>query len=129
MKTKNNKKNLDSIKWYSFFNGPDNVFQLATLLKRRKLYDVIYKPYSDPVHGSNLAQGVFSKSEDGWVTFNQIRILDEAPLSTYFALVIGLDIYQIVIGKILPREKQGFSKWGLMFNKEFIDPLKKLTDE
>ncbi|MBD2699830.1 hypothetical protein IC229_04230 [Spirosoma sp. BT702] len=84
----NLKKNNNNLKWYHLGSNIQSLGLLARELGRFELYDIVYQQYNNPVHGTDLMNGVFE--HDG-VNINLKEIRDPANSKdiTRLAIQIG----------------------------------------
>lgn len=124
--TANNTKKLDNLKWYALDGGPSSLYTLSIELNRYDFYESLYKPWSEPNHGTNLFQGVIDKGEDGLGTFNQLRVLTESRMVVEMTLVLNVTIYLMVVEKTVPKEIKGMAKWAQQFNEAYLSKVKRI---
>lgn len=111
--------------WYQLFNGPRNIEQLATNLNRQGLYEVLYRGWSGPTHGTDIIQSKLSKSADGHGEIVQIRYVKDAQMVTQFAFNLSLITYQIMTDKRIVKHKTDYENWYLTIREFFM----RLTNE
>jgi hypothetical protein len=97
--------------WYQLFNGQRNIEQLATHLNRQGLYEVLYRGWSGPTHGTDIIQSKLHQSADGHAEIVQIRYVKDAQTVTQYAFNLSLITYQIMIDKRIPKHKTDYVKW------------------
>ncbi len=108
-------KNRGKIKnWYSLYGGPKNLEQLADNLEYSGLYNVLFRDWSNAVHGTDIIEGRISSSEDGHLLITQIRNIRDVQTVTSISLSIALNILKNVISKISPDRLQDFTNWYKM---------------
>jgi len=95
--------------WYQLFGGPPNIDQLATKLNRQGLYELLYRTWSNTIHGQNVIKGNMTNGIDTGVA--QIRNPRDAKQVTLHACNIALLLFQFFITKRLPQEKNKLSIW------------------
>jgi hypothetical protein len=106
--------------WYSLFDGPKNIEQLAKKLNHHTSYEVIYRMLSDSVHANNNSKNKLIPNADGITTdIIQIRFPKDAQMVTINALNILLMTYSNFYLKELPNKKAEFSKWYSSFREAF----------
>ena len=59
--------------WYSLFDGPKSIKQLAERLKHPVLYDVFFRHWSSSIHGTDIIQGKLSGNSNNQLEILQIR--------------------------------------------------------
>jgi hypothetical protein len=102
------KRNLN---WYSLFNGPENIEQLAKYLNRHAFYEIFYRSYSGDVHTTNVFQKKVVHNEDGTASIIQIRYPEEAQSITSNSLNIIFIANTIYYKARLPERKSDFNIW------------------
>jgi hypothetical protein len=89
--------------WYQLFNGPKNLERLAYDLKFGSMYEVVYRPFSQGIHGVDIIDGyIFESDEEGKTEFSQIRYPYSAKSVCHMTLTLSLEILQSVIKYKLP---------------------------
>ncbi|OFX34147.1 MAG: hypothetical protein A2X08_03610 [Bacteroidetes bacterium GWA2_32_17] len=105
------KKN--NISWYSLFNGPRNIKELAENLKNTVLYDGFFKNYSSATHGTDILQGKLTSSTQKDFGIIQIRDPQNAQHITQNCFNFCLIIFPIYIQKRIPIKQTDFNNWYL----------------
>jgi len=98
-------------KWYQLFEGPSNVDALATRLSRQGLYEVLYRAWSGPTHGTDIIQGKLTQGSDGQGQIIQMRNPKDAQLVTMYTFQLSLTVFLILLEKRIPNKKEEFKKW------------------
>jgi hypothetical protein len=111
--------------WYQLFNGPKSMEQLATYLNRQALYEVLYRDWSGPTHGTDIIQNKLFKSTDGDAQMVQIRYVKDAQVVTQHVFNLSLIAYQIMTNKRITGHKLDLSQWYLTIRDFFM----RLTNE
>lgn len=96
--------------WYRLFNGPKNIQELANHLKLSALYEVLYRPWSGQVHGTEVIQGKYN-STDKNVEIYQIRFPKDVQSVTGFALTLSILTFSLYINNRIPSRKNDFTDW------------------
>lgn len=68
---KNKRVSSNNIKWFSFFEGPKNIIELAQHLKLHASYEILYRGFSENVHATKDYGGQLVLNDDG--SFSIIR--------------------------------------------------------
>lgn len=115
------KKLINNPSWYSLFNGPRNIEQLAKDLNMSTFYPILYRPWSGSVHGTDIINGKIVKSEnsietDGKVGADiiQLRLPTDAQQVSAYTLVFLFMTYNKLIEEIIPSKKQDYLSWYLL---------------
>lgn len=108
----NTKKRLKkSPPWYSLFNGPDSVEKLASVLNFDALYEVLYRGFSDSIHGTDIIQGKLSSDLSGMPQIDSLRSPKEAQAITQHCINFCLITFKNYIGKRIPDKQNEFNDW------------------
>lgn len=117
--------------WYQLFGNINNFEQLANHLNRQALYEVLYRGWSGPTHGTDIIQSKLSKSANGQGEIVQIRFVKDAQMVTHYAVTLGLMAYQIMVDKRIVKHKIENAQWYLTISKAYLQlagqPLIKMT--
>lgn len=104
--------------WYSLFNGPRNIQQLAKYLNHNALYEVMYRSYSGNIHATDIYKGKLLPVGKNAVDIVQIRNPKDAQsvfISTINYLLLA---YKEYFSRI-PEKKLEFQQWYLVFKLNF----------
>tara|TARA_R110002020_G_scaffold73623_5_gene188903 strand:- start:271 stop:1203 length:933 start_codon:yes stop_codon:yes gene_type:complete len=110
--------------WYSLFNGPKNLEQLAQKLKKNVRYEFFYRAYSENVHGLNLTKGMVYVG-NGNAQIIQIRDFEHTQKVTFDTASLLLEIYNLFIKKRLPKKHEEYRIWYLTIRNDFLDLTKR----
>lgn len=108
-------------KWYQLFNGPKSIEQLANHLNRQALYEILYRAWSGPTHGTDIILSKLRQDSPGQSEIVQIRFPKDAQVVTQYAFILSLLTYGIIINKRIPKHKDNFDQWYLTIKKYFND--------
>lgn len=103
--------------WYSLYDGPRNIEQLAKHLERHALYEILYRSFSSYVHATNIINKKLVPNQDGTTGIVQIRYPEQAQSITINTLNILLETFNFFIEKRLPRKRPDYKQWRLEFRK------------
>ncbi len=106
--------------WFRLFDGPKNVEQLADHLNLQSFYEILYRNYSGPTHGTDIIQGKISESVSNGVDIVQIRNPKDAQTVTTFALTLSIRIYRIFIEARIPERQDDHKKWYESIRKLYL---------
>jgi hypothetical protein len=105
--------------WYSFFNGPKSLKELAKQLNKGDVYRTLYSSWSKISHVSDANHLTFLL-EDGTTVLGPIR----NPMNSFHvgssALTILLEATRLLMNKYRPFEAVKLNKW---FAKEIRESL------
>lgn len=104
--------------WYSLFNGPRNIRELAYKVNVPFLYEILYRKWSENVHGTEIINGRIVKSEnpsleEGKVNASiiQINLPKDAQEVTSFTLLILLMTYFKLRDKKIDDKSPEIREW------------------
>jgi hypothetical protein len=101
--------------WFTLFDGPKDIEQLAKRLNHHSLYEFFYRRLSDNVHATDLVKGKLILNKNGQTDIIQIRFPKDAQDITIQTLNILVITYKNFYEKELPDKKDEFYKWYLKF--------------
>lgn len=106
------KKNLNkNPNWYSLYNGPRNVEQLADRLGFNAYYEILYRGLSSSTHGNAIIQGKVARNINYGVDIHQIRLPAGAQTVTTFCFNLSTYLFKTYIYKRLPNKISDFDDW------------------
>jgi len=100
--------------WYSFFDGPRSIQELAERLNHQALYELVYRPCSDIVHASGpgiITGRIVQGDQDGEVAIIQMRNPRDTFQIATFASTLSLKLYRLVLSQYVPEREQDLAKW------------------
>jgi hypothetical protein len=101
------KRNPD---WYGLYDGPRNIEGLAKHLKRGASYALLYKEWSERIHGGDAIDRILTHDSSGPAA-RSLRDASELNSSIDFAITFGIDAARCLIRYYRPAEEQAFAKW------------------
>jgi hypothetical protein len=107
------KKLKSNFSWYSMFDGPRNIEDLANRLNNQLSYQILYRVFSSNVHGSGQIQGKLLPNENGTANLASIRLPFQAQMITQHICNTLLSSHQTFIKARIPNKLQNFNKWYL----------------
>lgn len=108
-RTKNKLKN--SPNWYSLYDGPRNLKELATRVGFPALYEVYYRNYSFSTHGNDIIQGRITISSEGIPQIFQIRFPGDAQSITHNSFNISIATFSTFCKVRIPEKEILFLEW------------------
>jgi hypothetical protein len=99
--------------WYQLFNGPNNIDELAKRLNLSSLYEVLYREWSGPTHGTDIIHGKIFPNATSTVDFVQIRYAKDAQSIVSWGMTLSLRTFQTFIKNRLPDKEEDYKKWYL----------------
>lgn len=91
----NGERRISSPKWYSFSNGPENVWQLAVNLNKEQYYTTVYNIGSEITHSSGLLLDAF-RTQDGQTYMVKIRDARYSRRISRATFLIGYEALELV---------------------------------
>jgi hypothetical protein len=110
--------------WYHLFGGPKNFEQLADRLCHSAFYEILYRSWSGPTHGTDVINKKISKGEQGFCSIIQIRFPSYSQTATILAITFSRHVFRILTDFYKPDYKSKIDEWYL---KEIQDLQKWLT--
>ena len=123
IKSKNKNSNPN---WYSLYDGPQNLEQLADALGYQSMYQFFYKYWSKSTHGVDVIQGNLVRSISGRAAVVQLRLPKEAQSITQISITFALHTIRLMIDAYCPEKRQDYAKWYIA---EMRDPFLQLCNE
>lgn len=118
------RKNNNNPKWYSLFNSNVNSIQeLANYLKLQRLYEIIYRGWSNLIHSSDVITGQLVPPQNGKGSFYQIRMGRDTDQVAIYSFLIPSSIYRNMIKYYKPDKEKEFASWYLTEIKPFRDRI------
>lgn len=117
LRTNKIKKNPN---WYTLFNGPKDLEQLANTLLDNTRYQIFYRKYSENVHGFNLMKGLVECGE-GKAQVIQIRDFEDTQSVTSDAVTILIKILNFYVNQRLPEKASDFKSWYGTIRADYSD--------
>ena len=116
-------KNEKNPKWYRLFDGPRSIEELAIRLKRRSFYELLYRKWSGPVHGSDIFLGRLLQNEEKGVDIVQLRFVKDLQEVVKFSMILSLVVFKAFIENRLPDKKPIMGQWYLSIRETFFNIL------
>lgn len=111
------------VEWYSLWDGPTTLEQLALLLKRGGQYEFLYRGWSRAVHGNDVMRQL--TSQDGAAAVRVFRDGDDIAKGYTFGIGFGLDAIRAVLGRYRPDELR--SSYPTWYKTLISGPLQRLS--
>jgi len=96
--------------WYSLFDGPGNLRDLAKHLNWGAQYDILYRSWSSIAHADDLSQFI-TQTKRGSPAFHPIRNHEELKLFSVIASSFILHATMKMIGKFRSGENASLGRW------------------
>jgi hypothetical protein len=106
-------------KWFTLFDGPTDIEQLAKRLNHHSLYEFFYRSLSDNVHATDLVKSKLVPNKNGQTDIIQIRFPKDAQNITNLTLNVLVITFLNFYEKELPNKKEEFTEWYLKFHPLF----------
>lgn len=115
-KAQNEIQRLKSLKeknpaWYRLFDGPKNIEALAKHLKMSDWYEILYRHWSGPTHGTDIISGKLFSGGKGTVEIPQIRYIKDVQEVVQWTCSLSIKTFQTYINYRLPEKEDEYIKW------------------
>lgn len=107
-RTKKIKKNPA---WYSLYDGPTNLEQVANLLDLPALYEVLYRGWSPTTHGNNILQGKIEINKEGFAEIAPLRHTEAAASIVQHCMNICILSFRVFVSWRLPEMGKDYQEW------------------
>ncbi|MEX2231413.1 MAG: DUF5677 domain-containing protein [Cyclobacteriaceae bacterium] len=97
--------------WYRLFGGPSKIEELAQRLNLSAFYEVLYREWSGPTHGTDIVQGKIFANSSNTVDFVQIRYAKDAQSAVSWGMTLSLRTFQTFIKNRLPDKLDEYKNW------------------
>ncbi len=104
--------------WYSLFNGPSNIQQLASYLKISLLYEFVYRYWSGSVHSTDIINGKIVKSKNSIgdedkvsADIIQIRLPKDAQHVAAYTLILIIKTFNVIMETKISKNKVLYNAW------------------
>jgi len=112
------KKTIPNPEWYSLFDGPKNIQELANNLNYQIFYEILYRNWSASAHGTNILDGKASRTNDNKLALYQIRMPNKKCIEvTQYCFNLSLIIFKSIINKKFPDRIETYNQWYLKESK------------
>jgi hypothetical protein len=98
--------------WYTLYNGPKNLGELARHLKRGAQYEILYKEWAERGHSTDAIDRILIVSADG-PSARGLRDATELESTIDFAITFAVDAARRLIEHYRSGEGKSFAKWYL----------------
>ncbi len=109
--------------WYRLFNGPKNIEELATRLNLAGLYEMFYRYWSGPTHGTDIIQGKAFENPSGGTDIIQIRYAKDAQAVTSQSMILLIKVFKLYISNRIPEKQQDFNSWYIASIRDFFQKI------
>lgn len=107
----NTLKKTKKINWYTLYDGPRDIEQLAKRLNHHASYEISYRGLSDSVHGTNIFFNNLIKMDNGNVDIAHLRNPADAEQVTRDTLCYMLMAFNKFLSLRVPERKVEYGKW------------------
>ncbi len=109
--------------WYQFFNGPNNIIELADYLNLIGIYNLLYRFFSKNVHGQDVIDGRISSGKPGFTEFMQIKDPTNAQFICQLTVSLSIDLFKTVILFYAPDKLANFENWYIVEIRDFLNKI------
>ncbi|GEP94681.1 DUF5677 domain-containing protein [Chitinophaga cymbidii] len=117
---KGKNRNSPPPQWYTLFNGPKTIKELARTLKMLTFYEIYYRTWSNNVHSGGRHSGVFKFNYEGKVEMMHLRNHSDIDIVSQNTCNFGLHILNKFIRSRLPDKLTEFQTWYDGYKKEHL---------
>jgi hypothetical protein len=96
--------------WYSLYDGPKNIAELAQLLKRGAQYEILYREWSERIHSADVIDRILTRTSSGPAA-RSLRDPAELNSTIDFAITFAIEAARFLIRYYRPAEELLFNKW------------------
>jgi hypothetical protein len=96
--------------WYSLYDGPRTIKDLARFLKRGASYAILYKGWSERMHSVDAIDRILTHDSSG-PSARPLRDATELNSTVDFAITFAIDAARCLIRYYRPEEELAFAKW------------------
>jgi len=111
--------------WFSMHDGPKDVCQLADSLDLPVQYEVLYRLWSEMVHGTDIFKDKIAYEGPGMVSFSPLRVPSDAPFVAQMAVAIGLATIRLFTKHYMPEKAANNADW---YNGDIKNPFTNLMN-
>lgn len=112
------KKGKSNPPWFSLWNGPYKIEQLAKHLNLHALYEILYRGFSESVHSSNAIKHSLTDLEHG-PGLGPMRNPENADMIVSLTLICLEMVYANFVEKRIPSKATAYGEWHQGFSKDF----------
>ena len=113
---------IKNIKWYSFYDGKTNLADLSKHFNHYTMYELLYRKWSDAVHGSDIYMGkVFKTDIENKVDIVQLRFAKHVQDAVTNAMVISIKVFQLFVLNRIPVKTNDFILWNAKIRPILFD--------
>ncbi len=104
--------------WYSFYDGPQSLEELANKVDLAGMYELGYRKWSGRTHGTDIFS-VFNLGGETWIEI--LRSPRDAQLMTSSTLLFALELYRRFIKHFTPSRSLEYKQWYLREMRDFYN--------
>lgn len=104
--------------WYSLYDGPNNLENLAKYLNHHSLYETFYRGYSEDIHISNIVKSNLVE-KNGKIIMKSMRESYEARHIVSEVLTCLIIAYSNFVIKRIPEKSEIYENWHNDFTVKF----------
>jgi hypothetical protein len=104
--------------WYSLWDGPGNIEQLAKHLNLHAFYEILYRTLSENVHSTNIIKHSLIDHKQV-PDLGPMRNPEDVDIITSLTLVCLEMVYSNFVEKRIPTKVSDYKEWHGGFSKDF----------
>jgi hypothetical protein len=97
--------------WYSFFEGPNSIEQLAAQVQLSALYETYYRTWSQPLHGTDIFANKILPDQQGNSSIVQLRYVLDVQKTCAQAFTISYAVLPSLVRSFLPQHEEDLRTW------------------
>jgi hypothetical protein len=118
--------------WYTLFNGPGSLEELAAKVGYPALYEILYRGFSPSSHGNNIVPGKISFPDGPQVNLEPLRDKTQTSSTVNHCLQISNLTFRSYLEKRVPFMAKSYQAWvayaypySTQLNNEVSEMIKK----
>lgn len=106
--------------WYTLFDGPKNIEEMANRVELGAVYEILYRNWSSSIHGTNIINGKIKINRDGQAEIIQLRDPKDVESICLNCSNLCMMVFKNYVTKRMPHNMPNFLNWSVqirIFNK------------
>lgn len=99
------------LEWYSLFNGPRNLEDLARHLKKSARYELLYRYWSQWTHATGAPLNRIVITPEGTGALLALRYPGDLQQVTLHTALIAVDLMRLIVKSYIPSDEKRFAEW------------------
>lgn len=112
--------------WYSFYDGPKNIEQLAHRVEQSGMYNFFYRVLSKSTHGNDIYKGIFKiDPNNNSISILELRNSEDSMNIVFDAQMLGMETFKFYIEKRIPEKVNSYQEWAVKLHLGIKEEVKK----